>query len=173
VIAAALEAEVDEYVASFVWERGEDGKRLVVSNGTAREGELIVGSGMLARRALRVNDKHVDEGTGQRRRFSSRILPAYARQSPKVTEVLPVLYLHGLSTGDAGPGRRAGVAGRGGENASGLSPSSIERLTETWQAEHAQLRTRELRFHRCAYLFVDGVGEDGAKEPLAVEDGYR
>jgi transposase-like protein len=187
-IAAALEAEVDEYVASFVDERGEDGKRLVVRNGKAKERKLTVGSGTLPIRAPRVNDKRVDEA-GERKRFSSRILPAYARRSPKVTEVLPILYLHGLSTGDFGPALRDLL----GEDASGLSSSSIQRLTEAWQAEHAAFRSRELRFHRYAYLFVDGVNvavrlgedsklcllvvigvrEDGEKELLAVEDGYR
>ena len=175
-------------MASFVDERGEDGKRLVVRNGKAKERKLTVGSGTLPIRAPRVNDKRVDEA-GERKRFSSRILPAYARRSPKVTEVLPILYLHGLSTGDFGPALRDLL----GEDASGLSSSSIQRLTEAWQAEHAAFRTRELRFHRYAYLFVDGVNvavrlgedsklcllvvigvrEDGEKELLAVEDGYR
>lgn len=188
-IAAALEAEVEQFVASFVDEVGEDGKRLVVRNGRARERKLTVGSGTVAIRAPRVNDKRVDEGTGERRRFGSKILPAYARRSPKVTEVLPILYLHGLSTGDFGPALRDLL----GEDASGLSSSSIQRLTEEWQAEHAAFRKRELRFHRYAYLFVDGVNvkvrlgedpklcvlvvigvrEDGEKELLAVEDGYR
>ena len=188
-IAAALEAEVDEYVGAFVDEVDEDGKRLVVRNGRARERKLTVGSGTVPVRAPRVNDKRVEEETGKRKRFSSRILPAYARRSPKVTEVLPVLYLHGLSTGDFGPALRDLL----GEDASGLSASSIQRLTEQWQAEHAAFRARELRFHRYAYLFVDGVNvsvrlgedpklcllvvigvrEDGEKELLAVEDGYR
>ena len=152
-IAAALEAEVGEYIAAFAEELGEDGKRLVVRNGHARERRVTVGSGTLAIRAPRVNDKRVEEDTGERRRFGSRILPAYARRSPKVTEVLPILYLHGLSTGDFGPALRDLL----GEDASGLSASSIARLTEAWQAEHAAFRTRELRFHRYAYLFVDGV----------------
>ena len=70
-----------------------------------------------------------------------------------MTEVLPILYLHGLSTGDFGPALRDLL----GEDASGLSSSSIQWLTEQWQAEHAAFRARELRFHRNAYLFVDGV----------------
>ena len=139
-------------------------------------------------RAPRVNDKRVDE-QGERQRFSSRILPAYARRSPKVTEVLPVLYLRGLSTGDFQPALRDLL----GEDAAGLSSSSIQRLTESWQAEHAEFGRRELRFHRYAYLFLDGVNvkvrlgedpkvcllvvigvrEDGEKELLAVDDGYR
>jgi transposase-like protein len=188
-IAAALEAEVEQYVAAFTEEVGEDGRRLVVRNGHARERRLTVGSGTVPISAPRVNDKRVDEGTGGRKKFSSRILPAYARRSPKVTEVLPILYLHGLSTGDFGPALRDLL----GEDASGLSASSIQRLTEAWQAEHAAFGERELRFHRFAYLFIDGVNvsvrlgeddrlcllvvigvrEDGCKELLAVEDGYR
>jgi hypothetical protein len=83
-IAAALEAEVDDYVSSFVDEVGEDGKRLVVRNGRARERRVTVGSGTVPIKAPRVNDRRVDEETGERKRFSSRILPAYARRSPKV-----------------------------------------------------------------------------------------
>jgi putative transposase len=188
-IAAALEAEVDEYVSAFTGEVGEDGRRLVVRNGRARERKLTVGSGTVPIRAPRVNDKRVDPATGEREKFSSKILPAYARRSPKITEVLPVLYLHGLSTGDFEPALRDLL----GEDAAGLSAASISRLTKAWQQEHEQLRTRSLRFHRYAYLFVDGVHvsvrlgeddrlcllvvigvrEDGVKELLAVEDGYR
>ncbi len=188
-IAAALEAEVADYVERCADDVGDDGRRLVVRNGRARERKLTVGSGTVAITAPRVNDKRVDEASGERQKFSSRILPAYARRSPKVTEVLPVLYLHGLSTGDFEPALRDLL----GEDASGLSPASITRLTKAWQAEHAQFRTRSLRFHRYAYLFVDGVHvsvrlgeddqvcllvvigarEDGVKELLAVEDGYR
>ena len=125
-IAAALEVEVEQYVASLVDEVGEDGRRLVVRNGHARERGLTVGSGTVRLRAPRVNDKRVDEQTGERKTFSSRILPAYARRSPKVCDVLPVLYLRGLSTGDFQPALRDLL----GEDASGLSASSIQRLTE-------------------------------------------
>jgi len=123
-----VEAEVEQYVASFADEIDEDGKRLVVRNGHARERGLTVGSGTMRLRAPRVNDKRVDEQTGERQRFSSRILPACARRSPKVTDVLPILYLRGLSTGDFGPALRDLL----GEDASGLSASSISRLTEQW-----------------------------------------
>ena len=188
-IAAALEAEVEEYVASFTDELDEDGKRLVVRNGHAQERKLTVGSGTVPVRAPRVNDKRVDEDTGERKRFSSQILPKYARRSPKVTEVLPILYLHGLSTGDFRPALEDLL----GEDAAGLSPTTISRLCAEWEAEHERFKQRELRFHRYAYWFVDGVHvsvrlgedpklcllvvigvrEDGAKELLAVEDGYR
>ena len=187
-IAAALEAEVGEYVASLVEHVDEDGKRLVVRNGRARERKLTVGSGTVAIRAPRVNDRRVGQD-GKREKFSSRILPAYARRSPKVTDVLPILYLRGLSTGDFAPALRDLL----GEDASGLSASSISRLTESWQADHAAFKQRSLKFHKYAYLFMDGVHvevrlgeddklcllvvigvrEDGVKELLAVEDGYR
>jgi putative transposase len=188
-IAAALEAEVEEYVSSLVDEVDEDGRRLVVRNGRARERRVTVGSGTVPVRAPRVNDKRVDEESGERERFSSRILPAYARRSPKVTDVLPVLYLRGLSTGDFRPALEQLL----GEDAAGLSPSSISRLCKEWEAEHERFKQRSLRFHRYVYLFVDGVHvsvrlgeddrlcllvvigvrEDGTKELLVVEDGYR
>ena len=188
-IAAALEVEVDEYVSAFTEEVDENGKRLVVRNGRGKERKLTIGSGTLPIRAPRVNDKRIDSGTGERQRFQSGILPAYMRRSPKVTEVLPVLYLRGLSTGDFVPALRDLL----GEDASGLSPSSIQRLTEGWQLEHEVFRKRRLNFVRYAYLFCDGVHvkvrlgedkrlcllvvigvrEDGYKELLAVEDGYR
>jgi len=123
-IAAALRAEADDYVARFEEELDEDGHRLVVRNGRARERKVTVGSGTVPIRAPRVNDKRTDEETGERRRFSSKILPAYARRSPKVTEVLPILYLRGLSTGDFRPALEDLL----GEDASGLSASSISRL---------------------------------------------
>jgi putative transposase len=188
-IATALEAEVTDYVERFADERDDDGKRLVVRNGRARERKLTVGSGTVPVRAPRINDKRVDEQTGERQRFSSKILPAYARRSPKVNDVLPVLYLRGLSTGDFRPALEQLL----GEDAAGLSPSAISRLCKDWEAEHARFGERSLRFHQYAYLFVDGVHvsvrlgeddrlcllvvigvrEDGTKELLAVEDGYR
>ena len=187
-IAAALGAEADEYVARFAEELDEDGRRLVVRNGRARARKVTVGSGTVPLRAPRVNDKRVEE-TGERMRFSSKILPAYARRSPKVTEVLPILYLRGLSTGDFRPALEDLL----GEDASGLSPSTISRLCKEWEAHHDRFRKRLLSFSRYCYLFIDGVHvsvrlgedpklcllvvigvrEDGTKELLAVEDGYR
>ena len=188
-IAAALRAEADEYVARFEDEVDESGHRLVVRNGRARERKVTLGSGTVPVRAPRVNDKRVEEETGERQRFSSKILPAYARRSPKVTEVLPILYLRGLSTGDFRPALEDLL----GEDASGLSPSTISRLCKEWETHRERFRKRHLGFSRYCYLFVDGVHvsvrlgedpklcllvvigvrEDGEKELLAVEDGYR
>ena len=118
-----------------------------------KERRVTVASGTLAMRAPRVNDKRVDGETGERRRFSSRILPRYARRSPRVTDVLPVLYLRGLSSGDFAPALRDLL----GEDASGLSASSISRLAERWREEHRAFKRRRLDFVRYAYLFADGV----------------
>lgn len=188
-IAAALRAEADEYVERFSDEMDHDGHRLVVRNGRARARKVTVGSGTIPVRAPRVNDKRVDEQSGERQRFSSRILPAYARRSPKVGEVIPILYLRGLSTGDFRPA----LQGLLGEDAAGLSATSVSRLCKEWEAHHDRFRQRLLSFSRYAYLFMDGihvqvrlgedpkvcllivigVREDGVKELLAVEDGYR
>jgi transposase-like protein len=188
-IAAALEAEVEDHVGSFRDELDERGRRLVRRNGRARERRLTVGSGTVRLRAPRVDDRRLDPGTGERLRFDSKIVPRYARRSPKVSDVLPVLYLRGLSTGDFEPALRELL----GADASGLSASSIQRLTEQWRAEHEAFRARRLDFTRYCYLFVDGVHvsvrlgsddrlcllvvigvrADGTKELLAVEDGYR
>jgi putative transposase len=188
-IAAALRAEADDYVARFEDEVDEHGHQLVVRNGRARERKVTVGSGTVPIRAPRVNDKRIDEENGERQRFSSKILPAYARRSPKVTDVLPILYLRGLSTGDFRPALEDLL----GEDASGLSPSTISRLCKEWESHRERFRKRHLGFSRYAYLFVDGVHvsvrlgeddklcllvvigvrEDGEKELLAVEDGYR
>ena len=187
-IAVALRAEADEYVERFSDELDEDGHRQVVRNGRARERKVTIGSGTIPVRAPRVNDKRVGE-EGERQKFSSRILPAYARRSPKVGEVIPILYLRGLSTGDFRPA----LEGLLGEDAAGLSASTVSRLCKEWEAHHDRFRHRLLSFSRYAYLFMDGihvqvrlgedpkvcllivigVREDGCKELLAVEDGYR
>jgi putative transposase len=188
-IAAALRAEADAYVEQFSSEVDEDGHRLVVRNGRGQERKVTVGSGTIAIRAPRVNDKRRDEETGEPQRFSSRILPAYARRSPKVGEVIPILYLRGLSTGDFKPALEQFL----GQDASGLSATTITRMTKAWEDDHARFSKRHLGFSRYAYLFMDGihvqvrlgedpkvcllivigVREDGQKELLAVEDGYR
>jgi putative transposase len=101
-LAEALEAEVEAYVEAARGERDERGHALVVRNGHARKRKVLLGAGAIEVRAPRVNDKRLDEG-GQRRSFKSVVLPPYMRKSPKVSEVLPLLYLHGLSSGDFVP----------------------------------------------------------------------
>jgi hypothetical protein len=102
-LAQALQAEVDAYIARFAEERDENGRRLVVRNGSHQSREVLTSAGAIEVTAPRVNDKRTDPATGERQRFSSAILPPWARKTPKITEVLPLLYLHGLSSGDFVP----------------------------------------------------------------------
>jgi len=180
-LATALLAERRIYLDAHADEVDATGKRLVVGNGYAREREVVTGAGPIPVKAPRVNDKRDGE------RFSSNILPAYMRRSPKVTEVLPVLYLRGLSTGDFAPA----LAGFLGSDA-GLSSSTISRLTEAWQTEHADWEQRDLSDRDYVYWWADGVHfnvrletdrlcclvivgvrPDGTKELVALADGYR
>jgi putative transposase len=131
-LAAALEAEVASYLEEHQGERDEQGHRLVVRNGKARPRTVTLGAGAMQLQAPRVDDRRIDEA-GQRQRFTSQILPPYMRRSPKVAEVLPVLYLRGLSTGDF---RAALPVLLGEQAAAGLSPTTITRLTAAWQAEY-------------------------------------
>ena len=121
---AALQVEVAQYVDAHQDERAATGRRLVVRNGQAAARKVTCGAGTMEVRAPRVNDQRVN-ATGRRERFTSRILPPYMRRSPKVAEVLPVLYLRGLSTGDF----REALPVLLGADAAGLSPTNIARLT--------------------------------------------
>jgi len=102
-LAAALEDEVAAYIAAHATGRDEDGRRLVVRNGHARPRQVTTSAGAIEVTAPRVNDKRIDPATGERRRFCPAILPPWCRRSPKITEVLPLLYLHGLGSKDFVP----------------------------------------------------------------------
>ena len=186
-LAAALQAEVAAYIEAFRDELDEHGRRLVVRNGHHEPREVTTAAGAVAVRAPRVNDKRVDETTGERRRFASAILPAWARKSPKVAEVLPLLYLHGLSSGDFGPALEQFLG-----SGAGLSAASITRLTAQWQDEAAAFSKRSLAGTDYVYVWVDGihlkvrleqdkvcllvmigVRADGTKELVALDDGHR
>jgi transposase-like protein len=186
-LAAALRAEVAAYIDAHADQLDEDGHRLVVRNGYRGEREVMTAAGAVPVRAPRVNDKRVDEETGRRRQFSSAILPAWARKSPKIAEVLPLLYLHGLSSGDFGPALEQ-LLGSG----AGLSASTVTRLTTQWQEEASAFNRRPLAEVDYVYVWVDGihlkvrleqdkvcllvmigVRADGAKELVALADGFR
>jgi putative transposase len=100
-LAAALAAEVAAYIDAYAGEVDENGHRLV-RNGYHHERDVLIAAGAVRVAVPRVNDRRVDADTGERQRFSSAILPMWARKSPQMTEVLPLLYLHGLSSGDFG-----------------------------------------------------------------------
>jgi putative transposase len=138
-LAAALEAEVAAYVGQFADERDESGHRLVVRNGRAEPRVVMTSAGAVDVHAPRVNDKRVDEVTGERRRFASAILPAWCRRSPKISDVLPLLYLHGLSGGDFVPALEQFLG-----SSAGLSASTVTRLTEQWQDEQKAFCRRDL-----------------------------
>jgi putative transposase len=146
-LAAALQAEVAAYIEQFADELDADGRRLVVRNGYHNEREVMTSSSAVAVRAPRVNDRRVDPETGESKRFSSAILPAWCWRSPQISEVLPLLYLHGLSTGDFGPALEQ-FLGLG----SGLSSASITRLTTQWQDEARAFAQRDLSGVDYAYL---------------------
>src|SRR3974390_832070 len=151
-LAEALRAEVDAYIAAFAAERGEDGRRLVVRNGYHQSREVLTSAGAIEVTAPRVNDKRADPATGERMRFSSAILPPWARKTPKITEVLPLLYLHGLSSGDFVP-----ALGQFLGSAAGLSAAVITRLTETWRAEQRAFAARDLSHVDYVYLLAQGL----------------
>jgi len=184
--AAALEAEADAYVAALVGEVDERGHRLVVRNGRARERTVTTVAGAVAI-AARVHDRRVDPASGQRQRFRSAIVPPWCRKSPKVAEVLSLLYLHGLSSGDFVPALTE-FFGSG----AGLSASVITRLTRHWQDVRTAFARRRLHDADYVYVWADGVHfnvrleeerlcclvivgvrADGTKELVAIADGYR
>jgi transposase-like protein len=186
-LAEALQAEVDAYLAAFADQRDEHGHRLVVRNGSHQPREVLTSAGAVEVTAPRVNDKRTDPATGERQRFASAILPAWARKTPKITEVLPLLYLHGLSSGDFVP-----ALGQFLGSAKGLSGPVITKLTEQWKAEQRAFAERDLSTMDYVYLWVDGihvnirleehklcllvmigVRTDGRKELVALADGYR
>jgi putative transposase len=186
-LAVALEAEVDDYLTALAGEVDEAGRRLVVRNGHARPRTITTAAGAVPIRAPRVNDRRVDPDTGERCRFRSSIVAPWCRKSPKVSEVLPLMYLHGMSTGDFAP-----ALGEFFGSAAGLSPSVITRLTTQWQDEHRAFMNRDLSDRDFVYIWVDGVHFnvrlaqdrlcclvivgvrlDGTKELVAIADGYR
>ena len=186
-LAEALQAEVDAYIAAFAAERDENGRRLVVRNGY-RQG---------ARGADQRGRGPGDRAAGQRQadrpghRGAEAVLlgdlAAMGRKTPKVTEVLPLLYLHGLSSGDFVP-----ALGQFLGSSAGLSAPVITRLTETWKAEQRAFAARDLsgvdyvyvwadgihvnirlEEHKLCLLVMIGVRADGRKELIALADGYR
>jgi transposase-like protein len=186
-LAAALQAEVAAYVDACRDHVDADGRRLVVRNGSHVAREVTTAAGAVPVRAPRVNDKRTDPVTGERQQFSSAILPAWSRKSPRVAEVLPLLYLHGLSSSDFAPALEQFL----GSDA-GLSAATITRLTTQWQDEARAFQERSLAGTDYVYMWVDGihlkvrleqdkacllvmigVRADGHKELIALADGFR
>lgn len=182
----AVEAEVAAFLDSHADERTEDGRRRLVRHGHLPEREILTGIGPVAVRCPRVRDR---AGTGEARiRFTSAMLPPYARRSKSLEVLLPILYLKGLSTGDFAAALRALL----GPDAGGLSASTIARLKDAWAEEHACWCKRDLSAKRYVYVWADGIyvqarleddaqcllviigaTPEGKKELIGLVDGVR
>ena len=184
---AALEAEVAEYVGRYADERDGKGQRLVVRNGRCPERSIQTPLGAIPIARPRVDDRRVTED-GTRFRFTSSILPPYLRKTKTIEELIPWLYLRGISTGDFSETLSVLL----GKDSPGLSASTVVRLKKCWEGEYADWSKRDLSNKRYAYTWADGIHfnvrleeglqcilvlmgatEDGFKELIAVQDGVR
>jgi transposase-like protein len=182
-LALALKAEVAEFIERFESLRDASGQRLVVRNGHMPERDIASGIGPIRVRQPRVEDRR-PEGE----RFTSALLPPYLRRTKNVDELLPWLYLKGISTSDFPEAMSALL----GPDAKGLSPNTIQRLKDVWRAEYADWNARDLTGKRYVYMWVDavyfnvrladdracilvilGATADGRKELVAIHDGMR
>lgn len=183
----AIEAEVAAYIDEHKDKLDDDGHRLVVRNGHHRRREIHTGVGTVEVEQPRVNDKRVDDD-GARFKFTSKILPPYLRRTRSLEEFIPWLYLKGISTNDFSECLQHLT----GNSTASLSTTTVVRLKEAWSKEWQEWSRRSLAGKRYAYVWVDGVHfnirleedrqcilvvmgatRDGAKELVAIADGYR
>jgi len=184
-LTTAIEAEVTAWIESHRHLQDCRGHRQVVRNGYLPERSITTGVGPVKIRQPRVHDRRTH---GEAEPFSSKILPPYLRKTRSIEELLPWLYLKGISTGDFNEALSALV----GPECPGLSASTVTRLLEGWQAEYHEWSKRSLQDKHYVYLWVDGVHfnirleedrqcilvlmgatDDGRKELIAIADGYR
>jgi transposase-like protein len=187
-LAKAVEAEVASFLARHADLKTDDGRSRLVRHGHLPEREVMTGIGPVAVRQPRVRDRGADAEDSGRIRFTSAILPPYARRSRSLEVLIPILYLKGVSTGDF----EDALAALLGKEAPGLSASTIARLKETWIEEHARWKKRDLSARRYVYVWADGVyvqarledekqcilvligaTPEGKKELLGFTDGAR
>jgi putative transposase len=150
-LAQAVEAEVGALLSRHADEVTDDGRQRLVRHGHLPEREIMTGIGAVAVRCPRVRDR-VGQGS-ERIRFSSAILPPYARRSKSLEVLIPILYLKGVSTGDFEEALLALL----GKDAGGLSASTIARLKDAWSDEHARWSKRDLSAKRYVYFWIDGI----------------
>jgi transposase-like protein len=178
----AVQAELNQLLTQFSDLTDEYGRQTVVRNGHLPERTVQTGVGDVDIKVPKVRDR-----SGNGVKFNSAVLPPYLKRAKSVDELIPWLYLRGISTGDFQEALSALV----GEQASGLSANTISRLKDRWQSEHEQWQQRDLSSKRYVYLWADGVysnvrqddrlcllvivgvTEHGRKELVAIEDGYR
>ena len=183
----ALQNEVDEFVTKYFGLTDDSGRRVVTRNGYMPTRQILTGMGPLEVKQPRVDDRALKNHTTHER-FTSNILPRYLRRIPSIDNLIPCLYLKGVSTNDFGPALEAIL----GEGASGLSPANIVRLKDYWEKDYLNWKSRDLSHKKYVYFWVDGIyfnvrlddgqsciliiiGADkhGNKELVAVSDGYR
>ena len=186
---SAIDAEVVEFIASHADRTDDNGRRLVVKNGSLPERNILTGAGAIPVTQGRVRDNHPNKE--QRVAFSPSILPSYLRKTAAIEELIPWLYLKGISTGDFAEALQALV----GERAKGLSANVVCRLKEQWCNEYEEWSKRDLSGKHYVYVWADGIHvkvrleddankkqcllvlmgatADGKKELIAVLDGYR
>lgn len=187
-LAAALETEVSQYIAAHAHLRDERGRRLVSRNGRLPRRVVQSSLGPLEVHQPRISDRRKDE-SGQRIRFTSRVLPKYLRKTKAVEELVPWLYLKGVSSNDFSEA----LSALGLDGAAGFSPNSVGRMKEHWRQEWFEWSRRSLAGKRYAYLWADGIyfnirlgdagrqcvlvlmgaNEEGGKELVALTDGHR
>jgi putative transposase len=160
-LAQAVEAEVAAVLASHADRLTEDGRQRLVRHGHLPEREIMTGIGPVTVRCPRVRDR-VGDGS-ERIRFSSAILPPYARRSKSLEVLIPILYLKGVSTGDFDEALIALL----GKDRGGLSASTVGRLKEAWSQEHARWSKRDLSAKRYVYLWADGIHVQARLEDAA------
>jgi transposase-like protein len=186
----AIEREVADYVEAHADERDEQGHRLVVRNGHLPPRDLQTPVGPLRVEQPRVDDRRTDDAGNRLFRFTSAILPKYLRKSKSIEELIPWLYLKGISSGEF-PQALAAL----GLDGSGLSASSVIRMKELWRGEWLDWSRRSLQGKRYVYFWADGIyfnirleepgakracvlvlvgaSEDGSKELVALSEGHR
>jgi putative transposase len=183
----AIENEVEEFLTKNECRKDEDGRQLAVRNGYLPEREIVTGLGPIKIKQPRVDDRKLRRQRGAEQ-FTSKILPRYLRRIPSIDNLIPVLYLKGISTGDF-PEALSAILG---ETVKGLSATNIVRLKARWEEEHKEWSARDLSGKEYVYIWADGVyfnvrlddarsciliimaaDSEGNKELLAIDDGYR
>jgi putative transposase len=161
-LAQAVEAEAEAFLAAMKGLRTADGRERIVRHGHGPERLVQTGIGPVPVRRVKLRDRGADEGE-ERIRFTSALLPRWARRTRSLDAVLPILYLRGLSMGDFQEALGA-LLGKGAPN---LSPSVIARLRDEWQAEYARWQKRDLSARHYVYVWADGVYLQARMEPQA------
>ncbi|MCP4385107.1 MAG: IS256 family transposase [Hyphomicrobiales bacterium] len=162
-LAEALKAEADAFVASFASDLLADGRQRVVRHGYGSDRTIQTGIGAIEVRRPKVRDRSTDFPEADKVRFSSNILPKWARRSKSIDALLPVLYLRGISTGDF----QEALSALLGPDAPNLSPGVISRLTAGWQGNYDAWQRRDLSARRYVYVWADGVYLQARMEPEA------